>query len=462
MDNMNKWNHADEKENAEQEFQPLHIISCADLVDTRYPRIDWIIEDLLKPGLAVLAGAPKIGKSWMILQLGLAVAKGESFWGMKTRKSSVLYITLEDSEERVQDRLLHITDEPAEDLYVTMNCSPMGEAFKKQLNQVIGSVPSTRLVVIDTFQKIRDQSVQMSYAGDYADVSFLKKIADEMKICILLVHHTRKQTDSDYINEISGTNGIAGSADTLMILKKEKRTARKATLTCTGRDIDDRELELELSREDCIWRIKTDSRSDKQQEPFPEHLLRLIAYIGKIRRYDGTNADFCQQFSQYCHTQFNPSRLKRDMNLFRHDLEDAGVYFLSAKKSGIRRLYVTYIPNEDSEKLSDEAAGEEAELWEEPHEAENGLSPTPTEEVRKQPYKEENSLTQAMAEEEAYWQQQHEAQNDLSQAMAEEEASWDHSYDALYDMPPTPTDDDAPPPRRPEREWEQYAYKPYR
>lgn len=387
----------------------LNVISCTDLIDTRYDRIDWIVEGLLKPGLSVLAGAPKIGKSWMVLQLCMAVAKGEPFLGMETHGCDVLYITLEDSEMRLQDRILRLTDDLPERLNIAMDCPDIGSDLRHVIADYWGKHPLTKLIVIDTFQKIREQSGQMSYAGDYADVSAVKQIADELHIGILLVHHTRKLGDSDVINEISGTNGIAGSADTLMILKKEKRSERTALLSCTGRDVEDREMELNLDRETCVWQVINDTYH-AEQKIIPPQLLRLIVFAGKIGFYDGSNTEFCERFAAFTGESITPSHLKRLMNLYRYELEDAGVFFLSVKRNGFRRLTVLYKKREDGLKLSEEDAREEAALWEE-----SGHEPEP--EIEQEPEQD--------------------------------------------DLPPTPTDDDAPPVRRPDREFMD-DYKPYR
>ena len=329
-------------ENVCYEERPrLKVINCVDLADTRYDRIDWIVEGLLKPGLSVLAGAPKIGKSWMVLQMCMAVAKGESFLGMATHGCGVLYITLEDSEKRLQDRLLRLSDEMPDKLNITLQCPGIGAELKEAIAAYCGDYPSTRLIVIDTFQKIREQAGQMSYAGDYADVSAIKQIADELNISIFLVHHTRKMGDSDVINEICGTNGIAGSADTLMILKKEKRSERSAVLSCTGRDVEDREMELNLDRETCVWQVINDTYQE-EKKIIPPQLLQLIVYVGKIGYYQGSNADFCEEFCEYTGDSMTPSVLKRMMNLYRYELEDAGVYFVSVKRHGQRILAVRY------------------------------------------------------------------------------------------------------------------------
>lgn len=360
----------------DEERPRLNVINCVDLVETRYDRIDWIVDGLLKPGLSVLAGAPKIGKSWMVLQLCLAVAKGEPFLGMNTRRCDVLYITLEDSEKRLQERVLRLTGEVPEKLNITLDCPGVGETLKKTLAVYCGDYPSTRLIVIDTFQKIREQENKMTYAGDYAEVSAVKRIADELNIAILLVHHTRKLSDSDFINEIAGTNGIAGSADTLMILKKEKRSESKAILSATGRDVEDRSMELNLNRETCMWEVVSDNYHPERRE-LPETMLKLIVFMDKLGNYDGTNTAFCEQFNRFSGESMTPHHLKRQMNLYRYELEDAGIFFLSVRKNNGRRLAVYCHKPENGASLCEDDAAEEQALWDMP---DDELPPTPGDE----------------------------------------------------------------------------------
>ena len=218
---------------SDDDVEELDTLTADELMHLYFPKKEFIVSTLLTPGLAVLAGAPKIGKSWMVLDMCLKIAKGEAFLGQPTRKGSVLYLALEDDRYRLHRRLLRIADEGSDNMRVAHRCSMEPEALERQIQLFIGQHPDTRLIVIDTFQKIRRSVREMSYANDYAEVSRLKSIADKEGVCILLVHHTRKLGDSDYMNEISGTNGIAGSADTLMVLKRT--SALHARLPCHAR-----------------------------------------------------------------------------------------------------------------------------------------------------------------------------------------------------------------------------------
>lgn len=325
--------------------EPLCTLTGDQLLSYEFERRDCIVKNLLTAGLAILAGAPKIGKSWMVLNLCSNIACGLPFLGNEVKQGDVLYLALEDDARRLQRRLLTIGDESRGHLHLANSCSPLGVQLEEQIRLFMNSHPSTRLVVIDTFQKIRKSVRETSYANDYAEVSRLKRLADSEGICILLVHHTRKLGDSDYMNEISGTTGIAGSADTLMVLKKEKRNSREAVLSCTGRDIEDREMTLLLDRETCIWEVKADSLSEEFKSA-PEEIEELAEYMKSIGSFEGGNTEFCDRFCNARSYIISPKQLKQSMNLYRWELEDMGVKFKSYRKDGKRLLRITYNPSD--------------------------------------------------------------------------------------------------------------------
>lgn len=334
----------DEPDRFAETYKPktlLKTIPSDELMTRCYPRKRYLVDTLLTPGLTVLAGPPKVGKSWLVLNLCMQIAKGEPFLGMKTTQGSVLYIALEDNNRRLQDRVYHITDEGSTNLHIATECAPIGERLDEELADFISHYRDTRLVVIDTFQKIREQGREMSYANDYVEVSFLKKIADLLDIAIVLVHHTRKQGDSDYMNEISGTNGIAGSADTLMVLKKENRGARSAILSCTGRDIEDREMKLYLDRETCVWELKSDSRGENDFT-LPEEIVQLCGYMKKVGRFEGSASELTSLLASRGKHEWNAARFGKLMTQYRYELEDSGVIFETTRSAKQRKLIVSY------------------------------------------------------------------------------------------------------------------------
>ena len=181
----------------EKPARELETFGSEELCGKVLERTDYIVDGLLSEGLAVLAGSPKVGKSWLVLQLCMSIAMGEPFWGLGVKRSEVLYIDLEDSEQRMQRRLLTVSEDHTDRLHICLECSPLGDELEREIGSFVIKRPELRLIVIDTFQMIRPKVSQMSYANDYADTARLKRMADDMGVCILLVHHTRKLGDSD-------------------------------------------------------------------------------------------------------------------------------------------------------------------------------------------------------------------------------------------------------------------------
>ena len=134
--------------------------------------------------------------------------------------------------------------------------------MEQQIEQFLAEHPVTKLVVIDTLQRVRSTGGDRNlYANDYQDVGLLKQLADKHHIAILLIHHLRKLHDDDPMNMISGSTGLSGAADSAFVLQKNARSANAATLHCTGRDIPDRTLKLELGEDDHIWKLLSDSKT---------------------------------------------------------------------------------------------------------------------------------------------------------------------------------------------------------
>ena len=187
-----------------QNLKPLAVIDGETLMDARLPKRSFCIETLLPEGISMLGGAPKIGKSWMVLDIGVRVAKGEPIWNLPTKRGTVLYLALEDSLARIQERLCKLTDDAPGNLFFAIASGTLADALCSQIEHFIFEHRDTVLVIIDTFQIVRTNGIDTSYANDYDEVRKLKALADKMKISLLLVHHLRKQGDSDPLNKLSG------------------------------------------------------------------------------------------------------------------------------------------------------------------------------------------------------------------------------------------------------------------
>ena len=258
--------------------QQLQTIDADTLLSTTLPPTRFIIDRLLPQGLHILAGAPKVGKSWLALWLCLQVAQGTSVWDFPTHRGTVLYLCLEDSLTRIQSRLFQITDDAPEALHFATLAAGIGEGLEEQLTNFLTQHPDTSLVVIDTLQRIRTGSDSGNpYANDYRDISVLKALTDKHHIAILLIHHLRKMNDDDPMNMISGTTGLSGATDSNFVLRKSKRRENTATLYCTGRDIPYRELALEFDGEDHVWKLLSDDCEQNEQPS--ERILFLLSEL---------------------------------------------------------------------------------------------------------------------------------------------------------------------------------------
>lgn len=249
-----------------------------------------LIDGVLSDGLAIMAGDSKIGKSWMVLWMCLQISKGEPVWGLPTRKTDVVYLALEDREWRVQQRMQDLTDTPPENLHFGFSCGQLGAELESQIEDVLKDYPSTGLLFIDTLQMVRDNvSAKVNaYAQDYKDLSSLKKIADNHGICIFVVHHTRKERDGGNIfNDMTGSTGIMGVADTGMILRKEDRFGDNATLCITGRDVEEKKLKMQMRG--VKWEITEElSADDLRKERIPDFVFKVVDFLFEHRQFEGT------------------------------------------------------------------------------------------------------------------------------------------------------------------------------
>ena len=257
----------------------MKTVTMQELYQDIYSKKPPVIEGLLYQGIYLFVGSPKIGKSFFMAQLAYHVSTGTPLWDYPVKKGTVLYLALEDDYRRLQERMYRMfgTDS-TENLYFSVSSKPLGNGLTDQLSGFIREHPDTTLVIIDTLQKIREvDSDSYSYAKDYEIINQLKQFSDSWGICLLLVHHTRKQKSSDNFDMISGTNGLLGCADGAFMLYKETRTSNKATLEISGRDQQDQKIHLIRDEEKLCWNFEK-AETELWKEP-PEPLLECIANL---------------------------------------------------------------------------------------------------------------------------------------------------------------------------------------
>lgn len=234
-------------------------LSLTEIMKMDLPEPGWAIPGFIPQGFSVLGGVEKSGKSWMVLSLCLAVAGGGHFLGHAPAvQGPVLYLALEDSLIRMKNRsasILGNAPAPA-DLYVEIECPRADEGGIEQIERWLQIHTTARLVVIDVLQKFRSEHSKNGdiYGEDYAACSALKKLADKYNVSIVVLHHLSKRENDDPFRRMSGSVGITGAADGLIVLDR-KRNKDDAILHITGRDIGSEEYSLQWDRELWSWRL---------------------------------------------------------------------------------------------------------------------------------------------------------------------------------------------------------------
>ena len=202
----------------------LETINAEDLQNRAYEPTPFLVDELIPEGLHILAGAPKIGKSWLALWLCLCISQGQPLWNFATTQGEALYLSLEDSFQRIQTRLFDLTEDAPPTLHFAIMADTLKRGLEQQIEQFLTEHSDTKLVVIDTLQRVRSAGSDSNlYANDYQDIGLLKRLADRRHIAILLIHHLRKLHDDDPMNMISGSTGLSGAADSTFVLQKSWR-----------------------------------------------------------------------------------------------------------------------------------------------------------------------------------------------------------------------------------------------
>lgn len=322
-------------------MKELKIYSSEYIMNTPMKPIEYCVDGLISQGLFVLAGAPKVGKSWLALDMCLSIAKGEKVLGKETLCGHAVYLSLEDSLIRLQNRLYELTDEPSDNLNFAIMAESISNGLPEQIEYCRKRFDDLKIVVIDTLQKVRNES-ESSYSSDYKELSVLKSLADKLGIAIVLVHHTRKCSDSDPFNMISGSTGLSGCVDGSMVLIESKRGSRKDKLYCVGRDIENQEINVVF--ESSRWKV-----SDEIKNIEPDYFSFAVHdFMVTQKKFKGSATELAEKLSALLHKEVFSNRVKKDLIQHAYELLDYGVTFESKRSNEQRIIILNYDMKSDS------------------------------------------------------------------------------------------------------------------
>ncbi|KQM58185.1 AAA family ATPase [Agreia sp. Leaf210] len=238
--------------------------NAAWLMQQVYPPTKYVVPGIVPEGMTLLVAAPKIGKSWMVLGLGLDLSSGGVAFGCLPvgKPRPVLYLALEDGPRRLQDRLLRLNPEEFShrlEFMTAIESNRVIPVIRDYMNKYAGLDP---VVILDTLGKVMPPAGNGNqYGHDYSVLSALKATSDAVPgSSLVIVHHTRKAEGGDFLDAVSGTQGIAGAADTILVLKRDRHDKR-ATLQVTSRDAAEGEYSL-TQTETGAWELDGSSLED--------------------------------------------------------------------------------------------------------------------------------------------------------------------------------------------------------
>jgi hypothetical protein len=249
-------------------------IDAETLLGMDFAPLEYVIPGYIVEGLTVLAGKPKLGKSWWAYDASIAVATGGKAMGsIDCEQGDVLYLALEDNRRRVKDRLLtlcparKLQDINLDRLSVRTIAPRIDTGLLAELDKWRLSCAKPRLIIIDVFLKVRPprKKSEDPYSADYDAVTPLQRYASEHRLAVVLVTHTRKMAADDPLEAVSGTNGVTGAADAVLVLSRD---AKGTTLYGRGRDIE--EIETAMRFDGGRWSLLGDAdevrKSDERRK----------------------------------------------------------------------------------------------------------------------------------------------------------------------------------------------------
>ncbi len=338
----------------------FNTITGKELLEKEFLPTAFVVDNLIPAGLHLLAGLPKVGKSWLALWLVLTVAKGEEVWGNSVSQGTTLYLCFEDNNCRIQNRLLEITEEAPSNVHFCTEPSTFQSGLLEQIEQFVNLHPDTNLVIIDTLQLAKGTSTDSSYASDYADLLPLKELSYKLNVAVILVHHLKKKEESDKFHQISGTTGLQGVVDGMYVLTQKRGQEKLAVLHCLGRDFPQRKLEI-IRNENNVWDLIADSLQGELN-----HLAKLkeavTTFLKTQPHFLGTATELSTLLQCHSVDKFSPRTLSKKLLLCQKDLQKVGICFSNRRSNGKRLLELTCSSDDSVDFFSSLPVGETSSL----------------------------------------------------------------------------------------------------
>lgn len=286
-----------------KQVKPLSIYRASELYGKKLERPPIIIDNMIPAGLIVLAGAPKRGKSWMALKMAMCVAEGDPFFNFKCRAGAVLYLDLESRDYRVQDRMKKLIAGPGpKNLFFAHEAERLDGCLLEQLKSWIDATENPAMIIIDTLGRVKGGTKrgENAYESDTRIFGQLQSFALEHKIAIVCVHHLRKSSgdNADYFERISGSMGITGACDAVMVLAG-KRGEEASVLRSSSRDFEAQDFVVRFDGGNWTL-VSCDSEQYQELKEYNNSpvVRGVIAVAHKYGTWSGSMSDLMEDASE--------------------------------------------------------------------------------------------------------------------------------------------------------------------
>ena len=269
----------------------LGAINARDLQNKKFDPVRYVLPGFIPEGVTLLVGKPKIGKSWAALDLGVAAASNRYTFGtLKPAQGDVLYLALEDSQRRLKRRMSKIMQDHgtwSSRLTLQTSWRRANEGGLEDILAWCDSVVSPTLVLIDTLEKFRPppRPGTQNYSTDYEAITGLQTITkNKPGLAIVLLHHNRKMDADDPFDTVSGTLGLTGAADTIIIIR---RHAGSVALHVRGRDVEESETPLLFNKDTCRWTMLGADAAKEAVSSERQHIIKALEGFRPAHEKDG-------------------------------------------------------------------------------------------------------------------------------------------------------------------------------
>ena len=312
--------------------------TACELINAQEDESLEIVENMLSVGVAILGAPQKTGKTFFCIQLADSIVNGTNFLGRKVVQGSALYLAFEDHKTMIQKRLKRMGIKPNDQFVIDVLKSNSEFDLNTRIQQEKEINPDLRLVVIDTFAKIR-KSIYRDYETEYKEVSSYHELAFQYNIVIVLVTHLRKEINVDQpFDAIYGSRGLTAGADSILVMYKRNHISNSRQLSIQGKDIPDDEITL-VQNENCMLVVS----EDEFDEQIDDNLSKVINYIVENKNYIGSHDALCSKLKLNIRGKGLQTLLKKNIDL----LKDSNIYYeVLPRTSKARQMKMTYLGDE--------------------------------------------------------------------------------------------------------------------